>query len=170
MPFTVFHMGAALLGKGLAPRSQSILFFGACQVAIDLEPAIKMLIGYAGSLHSVTHNFFGMIVTVALCAVLWSWSQRQSWWGRAMHVLTKTSLWDTAWWAVLTHFLLDLMSHSDMGYPVSQSFGMEDAEALSIGLGVLGLLLLVIRWLLRRVTRALKPLLIKGAKAKPGGG
>ena len=48
-----------MLGKGLSPGTQSILFFGACQVAIDLEPAIKMLMGYTGSLHSITHNFFG---------------------------------------------------------------------------------------------------------------
>lgn len=158
MPFTPFHMGAALLGKGLAPQSQSILFFGACQVAIDLEPAIKMLVGYTGSLHSITHDFFGMILMVALCVVLWSWAQKQTWWGHGMPVLSRTSLLDTAWWAMITHFLLDLMSHSDMGYGVAPWIGIEEAESVSVVLGVLGLLLLGIRWLIARVTRAVRSL------------
>ena len=161
MPFTPFHMGAALLGKGLSPGSQSIVFFGACQVAIDLEPAIKMLMGYSGSLHSITHNFFGMAVTVALCGVLWSWAQKQVWWGQGMPVLSKTSLWDTAWWAVVTHFLLDLMSHSDMGYGSSLWIGIEEAEGLAIAMGVMGLVSLAIRWLSRKVIGGVQALLMK---------
>lgn len=150
MPFTPFHIGAGLLGKGLAPKSQSLLFFGFTQVAIDLEPAIKMAIGYEGSLHSITHNPLGMSLTVALCGAIWSWSQKQSWWGHGMPVLSRSSLWDTGWWAVLTHFLLDLISHEDMGHGVAQWFGTEEAEGISIGLGILGLLLLGIRWLVSR--------------------
>ena len=164
MPFTPFHMGAALLGKGLSPCTQSILFFGACQVAIDLEPAIKMLMGYTGSLHSITHNFFGMIVTVALCAVLWSWAQKQIWWGHGMPVLSKTSLWDTAWWTVLTHFLLDLMSHSDMGYSVSSRFGMDDAEGLSVAFGIIGLVLLGTRWLIRKIIGGVQDFMTKAGQ------
>ncbi len=157
-------MGAALLGKGLAPKSQSILFFGFSQVAIDLEPAVKMLVGYPGSLHTVTHNPLGMIITVALCGVIWSWSQKQSWWGQGMPVLSKASLWDTAWWAVLTHFLLDLMSHEDMGYGVAKWFGMEDTEGTSIMLGVLGLLLLGIRWLVLKAIACVQAILPVGVR------
>ena len=151
MPFTPFHMGAALLGKGLSPSSQSILFFGACQVAIDLEPAIKMAMGYTGSLHSITHNPIGMLLTVALCAAIWLWAQQQTWWGRGMPVLSRTTIFDTAWWAVLSHFLLDLMSHTDMGYSVSSRFGIEDAEGLSAAFGIVGLVLLGIRWLIAKI-------------------
>lgn len=147
MPFTPFHMGAALLGKGLAPKSQSLWFFGFTQVVIDLEPAIKMAIGYEGSLHNITHNPLGMILTVVLCGVIWSWSQKQSWWRKDIPVLSKSSLWDTGWWAVLTHFILDLISHEDMGYGVAQWFGIEDAQGFSIMIGVLGLFLLGVRWL-----------------------
>lgn len=140
-------MGAALLGKGLAPKSQSLWFFGFTQVVIDLEPAIKMAIGYEGSLHNITHNPLGMILTVALCGMIWSWAQKQSWWRKDIPVLSKSSLWDTGWWAVVTHFLLDLISHDDMGHGVAQWFGIEDAQGFSIMIGVLGLFLLGVRWL-----------------------
>lgn len=161
MPFTPFHMGAALLGKGLSPSSQSILFFGACQVAIDLEPAIKMAMGYTGSLHSITHNPIGMLLTVALCAAIWLWAQQQTWWGQGMPVLSRTTIFDTAWWAVLSHFLLDLMSHSDMGYGSSLWIGIEEAEGLAIAMGVMGLVSLAIRWLSRKVIGGVQALLMK---------
>ena len=150
MPFTPFHMGAALLGKGLAPKSQSLWFFGFTQVVIDLEPAIKMLMGYEGSLHSITHHPIGMIFTVALCGTFWAHAQEQSWWRKDLPVLTKASIWDTGWWAVVTHFILDLISHEDMGYGVAQWFGMEDAQGFSIMIGVLGLFLLGVRWLVSK--------------------
>lgn len=150
MPFTPFHMGAALLGKGLAPKSQSLWFFGFTQVVIDLEPAIKMLVGYEGSLHNITHDPLGMIVTVVLCGVFWSWAQKQSWWRKDIPVLSKSSLWHTAWWAVLTHLILDLMSHDDMSPGIAKWFGMEEAEAVSICLGIIGLLLLGVRWLISK--------------------
>lgn len=150
MPFTPFHMGAALLGKGLAPKSQSLWFFGFTQVVIDLEPAIKMLMGYEGSLHSITHHPIGMTFTVALCGAFWIHAQEQSWWRKDIPFLTKSSIWDTGWWAVLTHFILDLISHEDMGYGVAQWFGMEDAQGFSIMIGILGILLLGVRWLVSK--------------------
>lgn len=78
-----------------------------------------------------------------------------------MPVLSKSSLWDTAWWAVLTHFLLDLMSHEDMGYGVDKWFGMEDAQAAGIGFGVLGLLLLGIRWFVLKAIACVQAILPK---------
>lgn len=110
-----------------------------------------MLMGYEGSLHSITHNPLGMIVTVVLCGVIWSWAQKQSWWRKDLPVLSRSSLWDTGWWAVLTHFLLDLMSHEDMGYGVAQVMGMEEAEGGAFLMGVLGFLLLGSRWLVSKV-------------------
>lgn len=162
MPFTPFHMGAALLGKGLAPKSQSILFFGFTQVVIDLEPAIKMAIGYEGSLHSITHHPIGMIFTVALCGAFWVHAQEQSWWREDLPVLTKASIWDTGWWAVLTHFLLDVISHEDMGYGVAQWFGMEDAQGFSIMIGVFGLFLLGVRWLISKAIAYVQAVRSKG--------
>lgn len=110
-----------------------------------------MLMGYIGSLHSITHNLFGAIATVALCAVLWSWAQKQSWWGQGMPVLTRTALFNTAWWAVATHLLLDVMSHADIPYSASKWFGIEEAEQISVFFGVLGLVLLAIRWLIAKI-------------------
>jgi hypothetical protein len=59
MPFTPFHMGAGLLGKGLAPKSQSLYFFAACNIAFDIEPGVRMLLGHE-NLHTITHNPVGL--------------------------------------------------------------------------------------------------------------
>lgn len=156
MPFTLFHMGASLFGKGVSPKTQSVLFFGACQVAIDLEPAVKMLMDYQGSLHSVAHSPIGALVTVVLTGLLWSWSQKQSWWRKDIPSLSKSTLFHTAWWAALSHLLLDSMSHQDIPYSVSHRFGIEMAENVSIGLGIVGLVLLSSRWLVRKIIDAVQ--------------
>ena len=45
MPFTPFHMGAALVIKPAARRCFSVFAFGAAQIVMDLEPLIGMLRG-----------------------------------------------------------------------------------------------------------------------------
>ena len=46
MPFTPFHMGAAVLLKPMVPVRFSVLVFGVSQVAIDIGPlVVSTLIG-----------------------------------------------------------------------------------------------------------------------------
>ena len=149
-------MGAALLGKGVSPRAQSVLFFGTCQVVIDVEPGVKMLIGYEGSLHEITHSLPGVILTVALCGVVWSWAQKQTWWRKDMPVLSRSTLIHTAWWSAMTHYLLDSMTHADMSTFMSNYFGMESTEEICIGMGMLGLILLGVRWIIKRINASVQ--------------
>jgi hypothetical protein len=55
MPFTPFHMGAALIVKPGLNRNISVITFGLAQVAMDIEPGIGMLTG-ADVLHGPTHT------------------------------------------------------------------------------------------------------------------
>jgi hypothetical protein len=43
MPFTPFHMGAALIVKPVTQKNFSLIAFGVAQVAMDIEPLIGML-------------------------------------------------------------------------------------------------------------------------------
>lgn len=149
-------MGAALLGKATAPKSQSLILFGFCQVAIDLEPAVKMLLGYQGSLHSITHNPVGIFITTALCGALWDVLQERSWWRKDLPRLPKSTIFHTVWWAALSHLLLDSMSHADIPTSVSQWFGTEFTEDFCIGLGMVGLAFLVLRWGIKKTTDAVQ--------------
>lgn len=148
MPFTLFHAGAGLLGKGIAPRRQSLIFFMACQVAIDLEPGIKMLADYQGDLHTVTHSPLGLFVTTAACAAAWYFAQRTSWWPiMRLPSLDNRTLIDTAFWSAITHLLLDAASHRDMYGSELLFAGIDYAEDAALLIGALGLLLLGARWL-----------------------
>lgn len=58
MPFTPFHLGPALLVKGLAPRHFSWIAFVGSQVVIDSEPLYYML-RREFPLHRTLHTFAG---------------------------------------------------------------------------------------------------------------
>lgn len=154
MPFTAFHLGAALFGKGLAPKSQSILFFGAVTAAIDLEPAIKMLAGSTAPLHQITHSPYGLLTVMWLCIFAWRWAQTQSWWGAGMPVLSWSQLFWTGSWAAFSHWFLDAMSHEDIAGSLAQWYGIEAAQDAAIGLGLWGLVFLAIRWVVSAAARA----------------
>jgi hypothetical protein len=62
-------MGAALALKPLLGRRFSVLSFGLAQVAIDLEPGIRMLLG-TRELHGWTHTYLGATVIAAMLTVL----------------------------------------------------------------------------------------------------
>lgn len=144
MPFTAFHIGAGLLGKGIAPQSQSLVFFTACQVAIDVEPGVRMLLGH-GDLHALTHNPLGLTVVVTASALAWAGLQRLPWW--RLPVLSLRALADTAAWAGLSHLILDAMSHRDVWGSTLLFAGMDFAEDTALVMGAAGLLLLGARWL-----------------------
>ena len=69
MPLTPFHMGPGLLFKSLGRRRFSLIVFGVSQVAIDIEPLVRMLRGDT-LLHGFTHTLPGAIVVGACAAVV----------------------------------------------------------------------------------------------------
>lgn len=143
MPFTAFHIGAGLLGKGLSPKTQSLTFFAACQVAIDIEPGVRMLLGH-GDLHTVTHNPIGLAVVVTICALAWRWLQAYGWW--RLPRLGARALVDTAVWAALSHLILDAISHRDVWGSGLLYAGMDHGEDASLLMAGLGAILLAVRW------------------------
>ena len=145
MPFTAFHLGAGLLGKGLAPKTQSLTFFTACQVAIDIEPGVRLLLGH-GDLHTMTHNPVGLAAVVAICALVWNWLQAYGWW--RLPVLSRRALADTAVWAALSHLILDAISHRDVWGSGLLYAGMDHGEDAALLMAGLGALLLAARWLI----------------------
>lgn len=145
MPFTAFHLGAGLLGKGLAPKTQSLTFFAACQVAIDLEPGIRMLLGH-GDLHTITHNPVGLAVVVTVCALVWRRLQVYSWW--QLPALGTRALVDTAVWSALSHLILDAISHRDVWGSGLLYAGMDHAEDAALLMAGLGAILLAVRWII----------------------
>jgi hypothetical protein len=68
MPFTPFHMGAAMLAKPAATRNFSVLAFGIAQVAMDIEPGLGMLFGWS-VLHGPSHTIIGALLIA--CLVVW---------------------------------------------------------------------------------------------------
>lgn len=58
MPFTPFHMGPGLAIKAVSGRHFSLMVFGFSQVAIDIEPLVRITRGDA-LLHGPTHTYVG---------------------------------------------------------------------------------------------------------------
>lgn len=67
MPFTPFHMGAALIVKPAARQHFSVLVFGIAQVAMDIEPLIGMILDW-DVLHGPSHTILGALAIGALVA------------------------------------------------------------------------------------------------------
>jgi len=66
MPFTPLHMGPGVAIKAFAGRHFSLVAFGAAQVAIDIEPLVRMLRGDE-VLHGPTHTYVGaLLIALAL--------------------------------------------------------------------------------------------------------
>ncbi|MBF7728624.1 DUF4184 family protein [Pseudomonas sp. N040] len=69
MPFTPFHMGAALFVKPGLNRRFSLITFGIAQVAMDIEPGIGMFAG-AEALHGPSHTIGGALVIALLVTLV----------------------------------------------------------------------------------------------------
>ncbi len=55
MPITPLHMGPALLGKAALDNRISLIAFGICQILIDMEPLLGLILHWP-QLHGVTHT------------------------------------------------------------------------------------------------------------------
>lgn len=154
MPFTPFHAGAGLFGKGLAPKSQSLVLFVATQVAIDLQPGFAMLTG-KGELHGWSHTFAGAFFLAGCAALLWKVIEQRTKWGKLrLPYLSNRQLFWTAVWGSVSHIGLDVLCHAEMysawGF---YKIGMENAEIFAVLLGLMGLAFMAISFGLARLSK-----------------
>lgn len=157
MPFTPFHMGPAVLLKSLTGRSFSLLVFGVSQVAIDIEPLVRILRGDP-ELHGFTHTITGA-VGVGLAAALVgrppaNWFLRllrrdneEQW---AENLVRTDVTWPvallSAWIGTGSHLLLDGVMHGDMhpfapltaANPILGAMSLEALHIFCVATGMAG--------------------------------
>ncbi|MCQ8104641.1 DUF4184 family protein [Methylomonas sp. SURF-2] len=135
MPFTPFHMGPGAAIKAVTGRYFSLTIFGFAQVAIDLEPLIR-IVRHDSVLHGFTHTYLGAftigLLTLFMGKIVCQWLLR-SWnfllnfkYLKWLQVNSKIS-----WFAASTgafigtfsHVLLDSIMHADMQpfWPISSN-------------------------------------------------
>lgn len=126
MPFTPFHMGAALIVKPGLNRTFSVITFGLAQVAMDIEPGIGMLTG-ADVLHGPTHTILGalviaylvMLIAPSVCNyLLRRWNKEVTHhklaWLVQPETPSKTAVAVGAFFGTLSHVALDSLMHHDI--------------------------------------------------------
>lgn len=126
MPFTPFHMGPGLAVKALCGRYFSLMVFGFSQVAIDIEPLVRIFRGDA-VLHGFTHTYLGatlialasLLVGRPVCQFLLDYwmpvldSTFLSWLGGAKIISWRAAI-AGAFVGAYSHVFLDSIMHSDM--------------------------------------------------------
>ena len=160
-------MGAALLVKPALNRRFSVITFGIAQVAMDIEPGVRMLTG-ADVLHGPTHTILGALVMAFLVMLaapgicnhlLAKWNKEVIHYKqpRLAHVgyASKTAVITGAFFGTLSHVVLDSLMHHDIHplSPFSQTNSYMDLishdavyQACTIA-GVLGIAVwLAIKW------------------------
>lgn len=137
MPFTPLHMAAVLIVKPSLDQRVSLIAFGLAQIAMDLEPGIRMLVGADEVLHGVTHTILGALV-IALAVVLVAspigllilkrWNKeamhyKQQWLVQSEVVMSRGSVVAGALFGTLSHVALDSLIHHDIQplFPFSQA-------------------------------------------------
>ena len=126
MPFTPFHMGAALIVKPGLNKHFSVITFGIAQIAMDIEPLIGMLTG-TEELHGPSHTIIGALI-IALLAILVApgicnfllgrWNKevvhyKLPWLQEALPV-SKVAVIVGALIGTFSHILLDSLMHHDI--------------------------------------------------------
>ena len=159
MPFTPFHMGPGLRVKGLARRRFSLVVFGVSQVAMDVEPLVRIL-RRDEVVHGLTHTFAGATLLGIAAAVI----------GRPVAALLLGAQAGRPTWPVafasalvgtISHVALDGLMHRDMRplvpwsdrNPLLGLVPVGDLHAACVLSGVLGAAVLLGAWLLGRDAR-----------------
>lgn len=123
-------MGAALFIKPALDRNFSVITFGIAQVAMDIEPGVRMVLG-TDVLHGATHTILGalimavlvMLIAPGICnCLLAKWNKeviyyKQPW---LLHAgaASKTAIIMCALFGTLSHVFLDSLMHHDI-HPLS---------------------------------------------------
>ncbi|AYH45777.1 hypothetical protein [Azoarcus sp. DN11] len=133
MPFTPIHFGVGALGKATLGRRFSFSVFAGSQVAMDVEPLVKLLGLLDGPLHGPTHTLVGALLIALVTIVAW-----EAWqcYGPPPLVerigrVPRGVIIGTALFGTLTHFGLDSIMHGDMGLTpeMRATFGTGDIPA-----------------------------------------
>ena len=123
-------MGAALIVKPPLNRRFSVITFGIAQVAMDIEPGIRMAAG-TDVLHGPTHTILGalvvaflvMLIAPSICrALLTKWNKevvyyQQLWLAHPCSV-SRTAVIMGACFGTLSHVVLDSFMYRDV-HPLS---------------------------------------------------
>jgi hypothetical protein len=170
MPFTPFHMGPGLAAKAVLGRYFSLMVFGFSQVAIDIEPLVRIIRGDA-VLHGFTHTYAGatliavvsVVVGRPVCqSLLNHWTPDPSSpflnWLRGPKRISWTAAIAGAFAGTYSHVFLDSIMHADMQplAPLSEAnilLHVIPVDALHLACvvsGALGALLLCAVFILRR--------------------
>lgn len=169
MPFTPFHMGPGLAVKAVTGRSFSLTVFGFCQVAIDVEPLVRMIRGDI-VIHGFTHTYLGatlvavfsVIVGRPVCQFLlnyWTPDPRASFesWLRGPKLISRPAAIAGAFVGGYSHVFLDSVMHADMRpfAPLSRANGLlhlvpvDALHVVCVLSGALGALLMFALFLVR---------------------
>lgn len=170
MPFTPFHMGAAMLVKPGAGASFSVIAFGLAQIVIDIEPGIKLARG-SDVLHGPSHTILVAILVAAIVALISPWvvSRFVRRWNQEVrhHKLdwlaeTEQVSWTAAisgaLFGTLSHLVLDSLVHHDIrplapfsnANPLVGLVSHDGIYQLCVVMGVMGMALWAyLKWLRR---------------------
>lgn len=123
-------MGVALIVKPVLNRRFSMITFGIAQVAMDVEPGIRMAAGM-DVLHGPTHTILGalvmafivMLIAPSICsALLTKWNKEvvfyQQLWLAHPGSVSKIAIIMGACFGTLSHVVLDSLIHHDV-HPLS---------------------------------------------------
>ena len=126
LPFTPFHMGAALFVKPMLNRNFSVITFGIAQIAMDIEPSVGLITG-ANVLHGPTHTvlgalfiaYFVMLIAPRVCSyLLTKWNKEVIHYRLPRLVqsetVPKTAVIIGAFFGTLSHVALDSLMHHDI--------------------------------------------------------
>jgi hypothetical protein len=135
MPFTPLHMGPGVAVKAVSGRHFSLMVFGFSQIAIDIEPLVRILRGDS-LLHGFTHTYLGatliglasVVVGRPICQFFLNfWAPDESTpflhWLRGPQRISWSSAVVGAFVGTYSHIILDSIMHADMQpfAPLSQS-------------------------------------------------
>lgn len=169
MPFTPLHMGPGLAIKVVGGRYFSLMVFGFSQVAMDIEPLVRILRGDP-LLHGMTHTYLGATFIALLsigigrpvCQHLlryWKPDPRSGFlnWLRGNGNIPWPAAISGAVLGAYSHVLLDSIMHADMRpfAPWSATNAMlrflsiETLHDFCVVSGALGAILIVLVFLTR---------------------
>ena len=170
MPFTPLHMGPAIALKAVTGRHFSLMVFGFSQVAMDLEPLVR-IIRDDTILHGPTHTYAGATLVGAISAVIgrpicqyflnfWAPDSPSHFmnWLRGPEQISWPAAISAAFIGTYSHVVLDSIMHDDMHplRPITDGNGLlhilsvSNLHTLCIASAAIGALILIGRFVLRR--------------------
>lgn len=170
MPFTPFHMGAALIIKPASGSRFSLLTFAIAQIAMDIEPGVGMLIG-SEVLHGPSHTIGGafliaclvILIAARICNPLLRRYNREvthyrRHWLLEPEPMSRIAVMTGAFFGTFSHIFLDSLMHHDIhplapfssGNPLLGLVSHEGVYQLCAVLSAVGAVLWLISKLVRR--------------------